>query len=55
MQIDITESERKTLLFYLEKALIDAQGLRAIGAGSSKTVDNIKSLMYKAEKGNNHG
>ena len=31
MEIKLTESEIRTLKFYLEKALIDAKGLQAVG------------------------
>lgn len=46
----LTESERKTLQFYLKKALIDAEGLLAIGFGDKQTVNNIKSILKKTGK-----
>ena len=50
--IILTESEIKTLNFYLEKALIDAEGMAAIGFGNKASVRNIKSVIkkIKAEK-----
>lgn len=47
MTIELTESEVKTLRFYLEKSLIDAQGMVAIGVGNKTSVDNLKSIMKK--------
>ena len=46
----LTEGERKTLQFYLKKALIDAEGLLAIGIGDKQTVINIKSILEKTTK-----
>lgn len=50
MEIKLTESEIKTLKFYLEKALIDAEGMRAIGIGSARTTINLKSIMHKISR-----
>ena len=47
--ISLTESEIKTLDFYLKKALIDAEGMAAIGFGNKASVRNIKSVIRKIE------
>lgn len=47
MKIELTESEIKTLKFYLEKSLIDAEGLCAIGVISNNSVINLKSIIKK--------
>lgn len=47
MGINLTESEVETLLFYLKKALIDAEGMAAIGVGSKSSVLNLKSIIKK--------
>lgn len=50
MEINLTDSEVKTLKFYLEKSLIDAEGNQAIGIGSKEAVPNLKSIMRKIAK-----
>lgn len=50
MVIELTESEVKTLNFALDKQLIDAKGLRAIGFGSDFTVKNLESIQRKISK-----
>lgn len=50
MEIKLTDSEVKTLKFYLEKALIDAEGMCSIGVGNIKSVINIKSIIHKINK-----
>lgn len=50
MEINLTESEIKTLKFYLEKALIDAEGLRAIGIGDGASINNLKAIKKKIYK-----
>ena len=50
MEIQLTESEIKTLKFYLDKALIDAKGLCAIGIGNSTSVKNLESVKKKISK-----
>ena len=47
MEIKLTESEIKTLKFYLDKALIDAKGLQAIGIGNDVSVKNLESIKKK--------
>lgn len=47
MQIELTGDEAKTLHFYLEKMLIEAEGLNAVGVTSKKTVKNLESIMQK--------
>lgn len=49
MKITLTESEVKTLKFYIKKSLIDAEGMAAIGVGSRQTVSNLKSVMKKLD------
>lgn len=49
-EIRLTESEIETLLFYVGKSLIDAEGLVAIGYGNPKSVRNLRSIRKKAEK-----
>ena len=49
MKIELTNSEIKTLKFYLEKSLIDAEGLYAIGVGSKNSATNLKSILKKIE------
>lgn len=46
-EIKLTESEICTLQFYMEKALIDAEGLYAIGVADKETISNIKSILKK--------
>ena len=43
----LTESEIKTLTFYLNQSLIDAEGCCAIGVGKPESVRNIKSILQK--------
>lgn len=50
VEIELTEDEAKTLAFYMDGVLIDAEGYNAIGVGSKKTVDNIKSIIKKLKK-----
>lgn len=50
MEIKLTDSEIKTLKFYLEKALIDAEGMYAIGVENINSVINIKSIIHKINK-----
>jgi len=45
--IDLSADEIKTLKFVLDKALIDAEGLEAIGVISSNRANNIKSILNK--------
>lgn len=45
--IELTAREVKTLKFYLNKAIIDAEGMSAIGVGSKESVSNLKSVMTK--------
>ncbi len=47
MIIEINETEKKTLLFYLNKAKIDSEGMYAIGIGDRSTVNNINSFIKK--------
>lgn len=47
MKIVLTESEMKTLKFYLKQALNDAEGMAAIGVGSKRTVLDLKSIIKK--------
>ena len=47
MEIKLTESEIKTLKFYLEKALIDAKGLQAVEMGNETSVKNLESIKKK--------
>ena len=47
MKIDLTKYEIETLKFYLELALIDAKGMRAVGVGSNESVSNIESVIKK--------
>lgn len=47
MQIELTESEVKTLHFYLNKSLIDAEGAYAIGVGNKTSVENLKAIRRK--------
>lgn len=47
MEIKLTESEIRTLIFYLDKALIDAKGLRSIGFGNDMSVRNLESIKKK--------
>ena len=46
-EIKLTENEINTLKFYMEKALIDAQGMQAIGFDCDKSITNIKSILEK--------
>ena len=50
MNIELTENETKTLKFYVEKALIDAEGLCAIGVVSKNSVTNLKSVLRKIDQ-----
>lgn len=50
MKINLTDSEVKTLKFYLKKSLIDAEGNQAIGIGSKEVVSNLKSITRKITK-----
>lgn len=52
MEINFTESEAETLEFYLEKALVDAKGMYAIGSGSKKAVLDLISITQKIRSGN---
>lgn len=45
----LTQSEIHTLQFYMEKALIDAKGMCAIGVTNKETVSNIKSILKKVK------
>lgn len=45
----LTDSEAKTLLFYIEKDLIDAEGMLAIGVGSNTTIKNLKNIKAQLE------
>lgn len=47
MNIELTESEIKTLRFYLDKSLIDAKGLRAVGVIKGNTVTHLESIKKK--------
>lgn len=47
MKIELTDSEAKTLKFYLEQSLIDARGLCAIGVGNKNSVINLESIIKK--------
>lgn len=53
MQIELTEGEAATLRFYLNKALIDAEGMAAIGVANRQSADNLKSVIKKI--GGPHG
>lgn len=46
-EIKLTESEIKTLNFYLDKALIDAKGLQAIGMKNDVSVKNLELIKKK--------
>ena len=50
MEVKLTDSEIRTLKFYLEKALIDAEGMVAIGFGSKTSVTNLKSIIQKISR-----
>lgn len=50
VNIELTEIEAKTLLFCLNKAIIDAAGMAAIGLGNRSSVKNLKSIKRKAMK-----
>lgn len=50
MTIELTEAEVKTLLFYLDKAIIDAAGMAAIGVGDGSFVKNLESIKRKVVK-----
>ena len=52
--LKMSESEIKTLLFYMKKAKIDAEGLGAIGFKNKETVRNIKSIIDKAKDPETH-
>lgn len=47
MSLEFTKQECQTLVFYLERALVDSYGLEAIGVGSSSTVENLESIQNK--------
>ena len=49
MKIELTENEIKTLKIYLEKMLIDAKGLYAVGVGSKNSVINLESILKKVD------
>lgn len=50
MFLELTESEIKTLLFYIDKSLIDAKGLAAVGMVSKKEIDDLESVKEKISK-----
>lgn len=50
MKIELTESEIKTLNFYIKQALIDAEGMYAIGFGNKKSILNLKSIIKKIKQ-----
>lgn len=50
MEISLTPDEVKTLKFYLERAIIDAEGMAAIGVSNRSTVQNLKSIKKKLMK-----
>lgn len=45
--LTLTKSEVNTALFYIEHALIEAKGDRAVGIGSNKSVANLESIKKK--------
>lgn len=48
----LTKAEVETLRFYIEKAIIDAEGMAAIGfENSRKSAENLKSVKQKLEEG----
>lgn len=47
VKIELTDSEISTLRFYLDKALIDARGMAAIGVGDRSSVRNLESVAKK--------
>lgn len=47
MKIELTKNEIKILKLYLEKSLIDAKGLCAIGVVSNYSVKNLESIIKK--------
>lgn len=49
-EVTLSDSEIRTAMFYLEKSLIDAEGMKAVGVGSRKTVTNLKSIIRKLEE-----
>ncbi len=60
MTIELTESEIKTLRVYLDQALIELKGLRAIGLKNNTSIKNVESIKKKISqqnllKENNYG
>lgn len=51
MKIELSQAEARTLLFYIEKAIIDAEGMAAIGMQSRESAKNLKSVKQKLEEG----
>lgn len=49
MVVELTPDEVRTLRFYLTKALIDAEGMQAIGMTGTRTVENLRSVIHKLE------
>lgn len=47
LEIELMDREADTLRFYLQKALIDAEGMHAIGAAGQSSVDDLRSVMGK--------
>lgn len=53
IQIELTEGEVKTLHFYLNKSLIDAEGACAVGVGNKTSVENLKTIRQKISEQQN--
>lgn len=50
--ITFTKSELGTLRFYLDKAIVDAEGMHAVGVASETSVQHLHAIRKKiAEKG----
>ena len=49
--VTLTAAEKKTAVFYLEKALINAEGMAAIGMASKGPAENLKSIINKLNCG----
>lgn len=47
VEIKLTDSEVHTLRFYLEKALIDARGMAAVGVCGRTSEKDLESVMEK--------
>ena len=52
MKIELTQQEANTLLFYLQQAIIDAEGMAAIGFKKCRvSAKNLRSVINKIKKG----